>query len=124
MNSRGVDTIKTNRLRQKRVLTNTDNRFDFGPARTAWEQVFDDETICNLNKWLNRFPKSVRQQKRRKVFEHVVPELRAVPLKPFEELFIDLKDRRTRLEWAMADLADQAASLQNGRENKIKEIKP
>jgi len=70
-----VDQAATTRRRAIRVKNNIRADFDFGPEREAWESVFDDPTMCDLNRRLYALPKSVRQEKRRAVFEHTVPEL-------------------------------------------------
>ena len=70
-----VDQAATTRRRAIRVKNNILADFDFGPEREAWESVFDDPTMCDLNRRLYALPKSVRQEKRRAVFEHTVPEL-------------------------------------------------
>jgi N-methylhydantoinase B len=70
-----VDQAATTRRRAIRVKNNIRADFDFGPEREAWESVFDDPTMCDLNRRLYALPKSVRQEKRRAIFEHTVPEL-------------------------------------------------
>ena len=70
-----VDQAASTRRRATRVKNNIRADFDFGPEREAWESVFDDPTMCDLNRRLYALPKSVRQEKRRAVFEHTVPEL-------------------------------------------------
>ncbi len=70
-----VDQAASTRRRATRVKNNIRADFDFGPEREAWESVFDDPTMCDLNRRLYALPKSVRQEKRRAIFEHTVPEL-------------------------------------------------
>jgi N-methylhydantoinase B len=70
-----VDDAATARRRGARVKDNIRADFDFGPDREAWEAVFDDRAMGDLNRRLYALPKSVRQEKRRAVFEHAVPEL-------------------------------------------------
>ena len=57
------------------VRDNVRARFDFGPEREAWEAVFDDETMCELNRRLFTLPKSVRYDKRRWIFGQAVPDM-------------------------------------------------
>jgi N-methylhydantoinase B len=70
-----VDEVKTRRLRGQRVKDNVRADFDFGPEREAWEAVFDDATMGELNRRLYALPKSIRQAARRRIFDHAVPDL-------------------------------------------------
>jgi N-methylhydantoinase B len=47
----------------------------FGPEREAWEAVFNDETMCELNRRLFALPKSVRYDKRCWIFSQAVPDM-------------------------------------------------
>ena len=66
---------KTRRLRAARIKDNVRADFDFGPEREAWEAVFDDATMGDLNNRLYALPKSIRQAVRRRIFDHAVPDL-------------------------------------------------
>jgi len=70
-----VDAAKSRRLRATRVKDNVRADFDFGPEREAWEAVFDDATMGDLNNRLYKLPKSIRQASRRRIFDHAVPDL-------------------------------------------------
>ena len=70
-----VDAAATEALRRSRRHDKLPREFDVGPERTAWESVFDDATMLELNRRLMTLPKSVRQDRRRRIFERVVPGL-------------------------------------------------
>ena len=48
-------------------------RFDYGPERRAWESVFDDVTMREVNRRLALLPKPQRQTIRRRLFDAVAP---------------------------------------------------
>jgi N-methylhydantoinase B len=97
-----VDKGATDRRRAARVKDNIRADFDFGPEREAWEAVFDDPTMCDLNRRLYALPKSVRQDKRRAVFEHAVPELADGKPLSLAKALADPDAVKARLEDAMA----------------------
>ena len=70
-----VDVAATNRVRTSRVRENVGSDFDFGPDRVAWEQVFDDATMLEMNRGLFRLPKSLRKTTRLRVYSEAVPEM-------------------------------------------------
>ena len=70
-----VDEAETRRLRTGRIKDNVRAEFDFGPEREAWEAVFDDALMCELNRRLMALPRSVRQARRRWIFDQAVPDL-------------------------------------------------
>ena len=70
-----LDEAASRKARAGRVRDNVRARFDFGPEREAWEAVFDDETMCELNRRLFALPKSVRYDKRRWIFSQAVPDM-------------------------------------------------
>ena len=97
-----VSQAATVRRRAARVKDNIRAAFDFGPEREAWEAVFDDPTMCDLNRRLYALPKSVRQEKRRAVFEHAVPELAQDGPFSLTQALADSDVVRARLGEAMA----------------------
>jgi N-methylhydantoinase B len=97
-----VDKGATDRRRAARVKDNIRADFDFGPEREAWEAVFDDPTMCDLNRRLYALPKSVRQDKRRAVFEHAVPELAEGKPLSLAKALADPDAVKARLKVAMA----------------------
>ncbi len=72
-----VDEGATRRLRASRRQQATASPFDVGEERRAWEAVFDDATMIDLNDRLMALPRWVRYQRRRDVFHHAVPDLPA-----------------------------------------------
>ena len=50
--------------------------FDFGPERDAWEQVFDDDTMCAFVERLLELPSAARWATRRRILEKVLPGLK------------------------------------------------
>jgi N-methylhydantoinase B len=70
-----VDTAATARRRRARPKSRKRGAFDFGPERMAWESVFDDATMCDLNRRLYALPKPARQAVRRRIFAAAVGEI-------------------------------------------------
>jgi N-methylhydantoinase B len=99
-----VDVEKTKRLRLSRVRDNLRADFDFGPEREAWEAVFDDETMCEINRRLSAMPKSVRHDRRRRIFESAVPNIPAAGLGLLTDVLRDPDTVRARLRQAMDEL--------------------
>src|SRR5690606_16291754 len=75
-----IKVTEATRANAKNVTTN--EPFDFGPDRAAWDAVFDDQFMFELNRRLYALPKSRRHVIRRQFFEAVVPSLAngSVPL--------------------------------------------
>jgi N-methylhydantoinase B len=96
-----VDETATAKLRAARMGRNLGMDFDFGPEREAWETVFDDATMCALNRRLMALPRSTRYAKRRWIFEQTVPELSPPGGKSLSELLADPVAARARLSAAM-----------------------
>ncbi|MEO8132616.1 MAG: hydantoinase B/oxoprolinase family protein [Betaproteobacteria bacterium] len=72
-----VDDAATTRLRSARPVADLSTSFGFCAEREAWDAVFDDATMRNLNARLYALPKQMRQPKRRQIFETAVPELKS-----------------------------------------------
>ena len=70
----GLDAAATKRLRARQGRR---VGFDFGRERRAWETIFDDATMLDLNRRLYRLPRSTRYETRRRIFVHAVPNLPA-----------------------------------------------
>ena len=96
-----VDENATRRLRAARVGDNRPGDFDFGPERAAWERVFDDATMCALNRRLFELPRSARYETRRRIFEHAVPDLPAAGATPLAAVLADAQAVRARFHAAM-----------------------
>jgi N-methylhydantoinase B len=97
-----VDVAATKTLRQSRKRDNVGADFGFGGERLAWEAVFDDATMTEINQGLLGLPKSVRHDRRRRLFEDAVPGL-SVGNKPLAKLLADPDAVRVRLRRAMTD---------------------
>ncbi len=87
-----VDSAATATLRKERSGEVRNALFDLGPEREAWESVFDDATMCEFNRRLYALPRSVRSDRRRKVFEATLPD---IPLAGVGSLAEALKDAST-----------------------------
>ena len=97
-----LDEAATAKLRASRVRDNVHADFDFGPEREAWEAVFDDATMSELNRRLMALPKSIRQDKRRWIFEQTVPDLPIAGAGSLVDILADSDAARRRLKRAMA----------------------
>ncbi len=101
-----VAEAATAKCRVNRVKDNIRADFDFGPEREAWERIFDDETMCELNRRLFELPKSVRQDKRRWIIEQAVPDLPRAGAGLLTDVLADADAARRRLRHAMAQSFD------------------
>jgi N-methylhydantoinase B len=101
-NDGAVDEAATAKLRARRVKDNIGVDFDFGPEREAWERVFDDEIMGELNRRLFELPKSIRQDKRRWIIEQAVPEIPIAGTGSLADALADADAARRRLKHAMA----------------------
>ena len=93
-----VDAAATAKFRARRVKDNIHADFNFGPEREAWERVFDDETMCELNRRLFELPKSVRQDKRRWIIEQAAPNLPRAGAGLLADVLADADGARRRLK--------------------------
>jgi len=98
-----VDEAATAECRASLVKDNNRADFDFGPEREAWERVFDDETMWELNRRLYELPKSVRQDKRRWIIEQAVPDLPRAGAGLLTDVLADVDAARRRLRHAMTE---------------------
>jgi N-methylhydantoinase B len=96
------------RLRQERGPRPA---FDFGPERRAWEAVFDDAAMIELNALLMRLGTSVRGQRRERLFKRVVPGLAEGKGKALDTLLDNPAEARARLESELDGLRAQVATL-------------
>ena len=97
-----VDLAATKALRLSCKRDNVGADFGFGDERLAWESVFDDATMSEINRGLLGLPKSVRHDRRRRLFEDAVPGL-AGGTKTLAKLLADPDAVRVRLRRAMKD---------------------
>ncbi|PSM16252.1 hydantoinase B/oxoprolinase family protein [Nitratireductor sp. StC3] len=84
--------------------------FSFGTQRDAWEQVFGDEAMLDLNARLYAAPKTHRHELRRRVFQSVLPGLKDGRQSPLDELVADPAAARARLTEAMDTLLPKATA--------------
>lgn len=71
--------------------------FSFGPERDAWEAVFDDASMSRLNALLMRIGTHARAERRRAIFEAVIPDLPRAGAAPLDRLIGDIAAARARL---------------------------
>ena len=105
----GVDVAATHRLREAHVPDNVHADFDFGPEREAWEAVFDDATMREINRRLYALPKSVRYDRRRRLFERAIPDLPIAGGTPLADVLKNADAVRARLRRAMKELLSPPA---------------
>ena len=93
-------------------------RFDFGPERDAWDAVFDDASMLELNALLLQLGPSVCSRLRREMIERVVPGL-ASGIRPLQEAIGDIGEARARLAHEIdalrRDLRGRSATLTTRR---------
>ena len=82
---------------------NVKSDFDFGPERDAWERVFDDATMRELNRGLYALPKSVRKTTRLRIFSAAVPNLPRAGTGRLLSVLDDPDAIRARLKKAMQE---------------------
>ncbi len=87
--------------------------FDFGPEREAWDQVFDDMTMTELNALLMQLGTNVRSQRRRELFERVVPRLPEVGTLAMHDAIGDIAAARERMATEMRRLRTDLETLRS-----------
>ncbi len=103
-----VDAEETRRVRTMRVRKNTGSDFDFGPEREAWERVFDDATMLELNRVLYALPKAQRKATRLSIVREAVPDLPRAGAGSIAETLKNPDAIRARLKAAIARAATGA----------------
>ena len=83
--------------------------FAFGPERDAWDAVFDDARMLELNALLMRLGSNERSQRRQAIFEAVVPRLREAGAVAMHSLIGDIAAARMRLAAEIAELSADIA---------------
>lgn len=86
--------------------------FAFGPEREAWEAVFDDATMTRLNALLMRLGVNARSERRREIFEAVIPDLPKVGVVPLDVIVGDVAAARGRLSAEIARLEGDLAGVE------------
>jgi len=94
-----IDEQATKSLRDLRgAAKSTDDFYNFGPERDAWEAVFDDATMCVLNGLLMQLGLAVRSKRRSDIFLKVVPGLAGHDASDLVSLIGDIEPARARLD--------------------------
>ena len=105
MTGEAVDGNETEMLRQRlRAAQPPPRPFDFGPERDAWDAVFTDDRMTRLNHALMRLGLNARADRRRAIYETVIPRLPDAGREPLHELIGDAAAAGTRLERCIAEL--------------------
>ena len=102
-----VDAAATRRRRAGRRAARPG--FAFGAEREAWETVFDDAIMEELNRRLFLLPPSLRSATRRRIFAHAVPDLPPVGSTPLAKVLADADEARARLRSAMDEFLGPTA---------------
>ena len=106
-----VDQAATMRLRAElAAVRGAPRAIDFGPERDAWDQVFDDATMLRLNALLMRLGPHARSERRRSIFEAVIPGLPRAGTVPLPALIGDAAAARARLGLEIAALEREFAA--------------
>ena len=93
-----VDQPATKALRSATAAAKSNDGFyNFGPERDAWEAVFDDETMCELNRLLMQLGLAVRSKRRSDIFLNAVPGLASDDASDLVSLIGDIEPARARL---------------------------
>lgn len=91
-----VDRAATDALRGARQAS-SNATFDFGNQRRAWERVFGDETMLELNRRLYSVSRNRRHELRKELFRAALPGLRDGKLTPLDQLTQDPEEAAKRL---------------------------
>jgi N-methylhydantoinase B len=97
-----VDHDATRTLRGGRVSSAAE--FAFGPERTAWEAVFTDAVMHDINTRLYAMPKPMRQDARQALFEAAVPGVSNPANASLAALLPDTEAARGRLQRSLAGM--------------------
>jgi N-methylhydantoinase B len=108
-----VDAAATARLRARMAeVRGPLKKVEFGPERDAWEAVFDDASMTRLNGLLMGMGAHARSDRRRALFEEVVPDLPRAGSAPLHEIIGDTHAARERLHKAIATLETERATAE------------
>jgi N-methylhydantoinase B len=103
-----IDANQTEALRARRSNADPPAAFGFDPERAAWESVFTDARMSELNRCLYAMPKVRRQDVRASLFEAAVPGISSPTRPPLTELMSDPAAAAARLDAALGRLAGRA----------------
>ncbi len=101
-----LDIAATDAARRRRSNTDPPRDFTFGPERDAWDSVFTDATMREINRRLYALPKALRQDVRTRLFEAAIPGIAAPAHGAPGTLLPDPDAARDRLRRAMAEAAE------------------
>ncbi len=101
-----VDHDATQAQRASRAGTAPDADFAFGPERTAWEAVFTDAVMHDINTQLYAMPKPMRQDARRTMFEAAIPGVTNPANASLAALIPDAAAASRRLQGALAEMRE------------------
>src|SRR4029077_9076219 len=103
-----ISTTKTAELR-RRQSNEKPAQFIFAPERAAWDKIFSDARMRQLNDHLYALPKVLRHEVRSRVFEAAVPGISAPNRPPLMDLAPDFAAAAARLDQALAELTASGA---------------
>lgn len=95
-----VDADATAQLRST-AQEQADELFSFGTQRLAWESVFPDEVMLDINRRLYALPRARRHDVRKEIFYSALPALREGTKIPLDQLISDPSEARARLAEAL-----------------------
>tara|TARA_A100001015_G_scaffold74576_1_gene82733 strand:- start:7071 stop:8321 length:1251 start_codon:yes stop_codon:yes gene_type:complete len=94
-----IQKSRTREMREKKRCLKSENQtYNFGPERDAWEQVFDDNNMCELNSLLMQLGTSVRSKRRADIFYAVMPSLAEFSSSDLGSLIGDPKKAKSEFE--------------------------
>ena len=94
-----IQKSRTREMREKKRCLKSENQtYNFGPERDAWEQVFDDNNMCELNSLLMQLGTSVRSKRRADIFYAVMPNLAEFSSSDLGSLIGDPKKAKSEFE--------------------------
>jgi N-methylhydantoinase B len=105
MRGDAVDEAATEAARKRRSNSDAPRAFTFGADRDAWEAIFDDTTMRELNQLLYALPKAIRQETRTRIFEAAIPGISAPPRGTLAALPENPAEATQRLRAAMREHA-------------------
>ncbi len=108
-----VDRAATDAQRASRPLRT--EGFGFGRERLAWEAVFDDAVMQDLQARLMRFPATMRVRLRRRVVEQALPDLAGADPRRLDSRIGDPAAARERLRAAIEQWLPQEEAAAAGR---------
>ena len=107
-----IQKSRTREMREKKRCLKSENQtYNFGPERDAWEQVFDDNNMCELNSLLMQLGTSVRSKRRADIFYAVMPNLAEFSSSDLGSLIGDPKKAKSEFERQLDVLRSDVGEL-------------